>query len=106
MEVDLIDHDSSEEQKQLYYRVIAIGVNSLAEKNNLVGNYGGSPEDKAIFEQFIKQSFVEILKCWEYLNLNVKFQIFKIHEHTFKDYMLKHLTLDKPITDYLETLHG
>lgn len=73
----------SEEKRELLNKIIAAGLNSLSHATNVTSP---SPE-KELLDTFVSQSFEEVLPCWQFLNLQIQFHVFKAHITEFEKYM-------------------
>lgn len=84
----MVDEDYSPEKQEVYNRIIAAGLNAIADKV-LTPYKSDNLEDpeRILLEKFVSQSFREILCCWSYLTPSIQFHIFKAHKEKFETYM-------------------
>jgi hypothetical protein len=80
MEEEVVENsDSSVYRQELRNKIIAVGLNSLA-------NAWGDP-DKELLSEFVTLSLKDVLPTWSLLSDKVRFQIFVNHIGSFRAYM-------------------
>lgn len=68
-----------QKEKELISKIISIGVNSISPTG----------PDADLLEQFVNQPIQYIEPCWEYLNENNQFRVFKVLKSDFQNYLKK-----------------
>lgn len=73
----------NEEKQMILNKIIAAGLNSLA----IHASQKSDSEERKVLENFVSQSFENIIPCWQFLDDKIKFFVFKIHAEEFAKYM-------------------
>lgn len=71
------------ERQLVLNKVIAAGLNSLSHCTT----YTASTPDKELLDTFVSQDFDQVLPCWDMLNEQIRFYIFKTHIKSFEKFM-------------------